>query len=198
MPKIVNHDKQKEKVAEAAWRVIRREGLEGASVRKIAEEAGISPGSMRHYFPTQSDLLLYSMNLVTERVKKRVQRIEFTGDPVHDAQLLLFELLPIDEEKSVEMEVWLIFNIKALSDSSLQNLVEQLYLETKQAITYIIDTFINQGLTKNNINRETEIQTLYALIDGLTLQAIMRPQQVTPEIIKNTILHHIRCLSPFS
>ena len=68
MPKIVDHDKQRLLVAEAAWRVIRRDGMEQASVRKIAEEAGISPGSMRHYFSTQSELLLYAMTLVSDRV----------------------------------------------------------------------------------------------------------------------------------
>jgi AcrR family transcriptional regulator len=48
MPKIVDHDKQRVLVAEAAWRIIRKNGMEQASVRNIAEEAGISVGSMRH------------------------------------------------------------------------------------------------------------------------------------------------------
>ncbi|MDZ5471420.1 TetR/AcrR family transcriptional regulator [Bacillus sp. 31A1R] len=194
MPKIVNHEKLKVKVAEAAWRVLRREGLEGATVRKIAEEAGISPGSMRHYFSTQSDLIYYSMNLVSERVKKRIQNLKFTGNPSHDACLLLFEFLPIDEEKRAEMEVWLIFNMKALSDPTLQELVDKVYLETKQGIAFIIDALIQHGIARENMNRDVEIQVLYALLDGLTLQGIMKPEIVTPEFIKRTINHHIESL----
>ncbi|MGM0975119.1 MAG: TetR/AcrR family transcriptional regulator [Bacillota bacterium] len=67
MPKKVDHEKQKKVLAKAAWRVIKKEGIEGASVRKIAKEAGLSAGSLRHYFSNQSELLAYSMNLVIRK-----------------------------------------------------------------------------------------------------------------------------------
>lgn len=81
MPKLVDHDKQRVLVAEAAWRIIRRDGMEQASVRNIAEEAGVSVGSMRHYFSTQSELLRYAMNLVSERVSHRVQKCPLLALP---------------------------------------------------------------------------------------------------------------------
>ncbi|MEN2447820.1 TetR family transcriptional regulator, partial [Bacillus sp. JR_15] len=59
MPKIVDHEKQKEKIAEAVWNVIHRDGLEQCTVRNVAKEAGLSAGSMRHYFPHQSELFIY-------------------------------------------------------------------------------------------------------------------------------------------
>ena len=74
MPKIVDHEARRKELAEAAWRVIRREGLEGASVRNVAKEAGMSLGSLRHYFATQSELLAFSMRMVGERVKERIKK----------------------------------------------------------------------------------------------------------------------------
>ena len=50
MPKKVNHEEQKHILGKAAWRVIKKEGIEGASVRKVAEEAGLSAGSLRIIF----------------------------------------------------------------------------------------------------------------------------------------------------
>ncbi|MCW1835245.1 MULTISPECIES: TetR family transcriptional regulator [Bacillus] len=47
-------------------RVIKQDGLENAPVWKIAVEADISAGSMRHYFSTQQELFLFSMNLIQE------------------------------------------------------------------------------------------------------------------------------------
>ncbi|WP_433922288.1 TetR/AcrR family transcriptional regulator [Paenibacillus taichungensis] len=99
MPKIVDHDKQRLLVAEAAWRVIRRDGMEQASVRNIALEAGISAGSMRHYFSTQSELLLYAMNLVSERVSNRITQMSFDASPLENMKLLLLELLPSTDER---------------------------------------------------------------------------------------------------
>ena len=50
MPKIVDHDLQKEKFADATRRLIARVGLEGITMRAVAAEAGLSYGSLFHYF----------------------------------------------------------------------------------------------------------------------------------------------------
>ena len=58
MPKIVDHDKQRQRVAEApagdseGW-------TRKATVRNIAEEAELSVGSLRHYFTSQAELLAF-------------------------------------------------------------------------------------------------------------------------------------------
>ncbi|PLS16095.1 TetR family transcriptional regulator [Bacillus sp. M6-12] len=194
MPKIVDHDKQREKVAEAVWRIILRDGFEGATVRKIAEEAGISTGSMRHYFSTQSELFAFSMKLVSQRVKQRIELVRFTGDPRLDLQTILLELLPMDADKSAEMEVWIVFYIKALSDSSLHSLGREIYLEMKKSFTFMIDTLIQHGIAKKDLNRDEAIEILFALVDGLALHGIMQPDLVTPEILKRTIAHHIESI----
>ncbi len=53
MPKIVDHDARREEIAQALWRVVRRDGIRAASVRTVAAEAGWSAGAVRYYFPDQ-------------------------------------------------------------------------------------------------------------------------------------------------
>lgn len=191
MPKIVDHEKQKQLVAEAVWRIIRREGLEGATVRKIAEEAGVSAGSLRHYFGTQSELLAFSMGHVSQKVKDRISGLTFTGDSMEDAQKLLYEFLPLNEEKSAEMEVWMAFTIKALSDSTLNELSSRVYEEMKMAVIHIIDTLIEKGLAIKGIDRDAQIEILYALVDGLALHGIMQPDRVNVDMMKKCINHYL-------
>lgn len=38
------------------WRVILTRGISGASVRAVADAAGVSLGLVKHYFPTKSSL----------------------------------------------------------------------------------------------------------------------------------------------
>jgi AcrR family transcriptional regulator len=194
MPKIVDHEKQKQLVAEAVWRIIRKEGMEGATVRKIAEEAGVSAGSLRHYFRSQSELLAFSMSLVSERVKDRIMALKFSGEPMEDAKNLLNEFLPIDQEKSAEMEVWMAFNIKALSDPTLHSLSSRVYVEIKMAISLIIDTLIEKGLAIEEIERDAQIEILYALVDGLALHGIMQPNQVSADVIKKSVQHYLKSI----
>ncbi|MDP8952326.1 MAG: TetR family transcriptional regulator, partial [Actinomycetota bacterium] len=76
MPKVVDSDARRTQIAEAVWRVILRGGLERASVRNVAREAGLSMGSLRHYFGTQAELPAFAMQLVTERVRGRIEALD--------------------------------------------------------------------------------------------------------------------------
>ncbi|PAE23702.1 MULTISPECIES: TetR/AcrR family transcriptional regulator [Bacillaceae] len=191
MPKKVDHEKQKHILAKAAWRVIKKEGIEGASVRKIAEEAGLSPGSLRHYFSNQSELLAYSMNLVSERVKIRIQNAPFTEDHFENMILVLGELLPLDEERRLEMEVWIAFNIKALVDPNLAELSSRVYDEMKEGIRKVIEGLKLMGISRSDLKAAEEVERLYALIDGLALHAVMKPDLFTESKMKGIIRTHL-------
>lgn len=194
MPKIVDHDKQRLLVAEAAWRVIRRDGMEQASVRNIAVEAGISAGSMRHYFSTQSELLLYAMNLVSERVSNRIKQMSFNSSPLENMKLLLLELLPSTDEKMAEMEVWYAFTAKSKSDPVLKEHADKVYNELRHAMATVITYLMELNLSRTDLDKELEIERLYALVDGLGIHAILRPDQMNTKIMEDILTMHLATL----
>ena len=120
MPKLVDHEQRRRELATAVWGVIRRDGLEAASVRKVAETAGWSAGALRHYFSTQSELLNFAMQMVVERIEARVGALEPPADARRAVEQRLHELLPLDEERRAENEVWLAFSGRALVDPQLR------------------------------------------------------------------------------
>ena len=122
MPKQVDPYKRKIRIAKATWKVIVEEGLEKATVRKVAKAAGLSVGSLRHYFPTQSELLLFSMELVSDRIKQRLMNGIMSDSPDEVLMEMIDELLPTDEEKRVEMEVWFVFSAKTLVDPKFKTI----------------------------------------------------------------------------
>ena len=61
MPKIVDHEEQRRRFAEATMRVIASQGLEGVTMRAVASEAGLSYGSLFHYFESKDDLLMHAI-----------------------------------------------------------------------------------------------------------------------------------------
>ncbi|MHA7584467.1 TetR/AcrR family transcriptional regulator [Paenibacillus vandeheii] len=194
MPKIVDHDKQRLLVAEAAWRVIRRDGMEQASVRNIAVEAGISAGSMRHYFSTQSELLLYAMNLVSERVSNRITQMSFDASPLENMKLLLLELLPNTDEKMAEMEVWYAFTAKSKTEPALKEHADKVYDELRRAMAMVITYLMEHNLSRTGLDKELEIERLYALVDGLGIHAILRPDQMNTKIMEDILTMHLATL----
>lgn len=49
----------KERIFQAAKRILQKNGYEDLSIKKICEEAGVSNGSFYHHFKTKDDLLSY-------------------------------------------------------------------------------------------------------------------------------------------
>lgn len=49
----------KEKIFQAAKRILQKQGYEELSIKNICEEAGVSNGSFYHHFKTKDDLLSY-------------------------------------------------------------------------------------------------------------------------------------------
>lgn len=194
MPKIVDHDKQKELVAEAAVRVIKREGIGHATVRNIAKEANLSVGSLRHYFSSQSELYAFTMNYVSERVRQRISKMKFDGPPLEVMKTLLKQFVPLNENTLLEMEVWLAFSTKALIEPILKPLSAQVFDELKLVMNGIIERLIHLDLAKPSLNKELEVERLYALIDGLAMHLIMHPERFSSEKVDQIIEHHLRSL----
>ncbi|MFC7442198.1 TetR/AcrR family transcriptional regulator [Laceyella putida] len=194
MPKIVDHEKQREKLAKATWRVIRQGGIGQASFRNIAEEAGASVGSIRHYFPTQSELLAFSMKLISDRINQRIRNIKWSDSPFEGMKQLLREILPMDEEQRIETEVWFAFTAKALVDPTLQPFSNEIYDELRSVFTFIIEHLIKLDLAVPDLDVEMEVERMYALIDGLAVHAILRPDRLKPDMIESVVNHHLKSL----
>ncbi|MGG3572885.1 TetR family transcriptional regulator C-terminal domain-containing protein [Bacillus gobiensis] len=194
MPKIVNHDSQREMIAEAVWRIIKRDGVEAASVRSIAKEAGLSMGALRHYFPSQSELFIYLMQLVNSKAEKRIRSmIASTSTPTLQQLIhLCMQLLPINDETKLEMEVWFWFNAKAVGNPKLQSLSDKIYEDTFLLIKLVIDALIHLNLAKPGLDASYEIDRLYALVDGLGLHCYMYPNHTSPERAASLITRHIK------
>ena len=74
MPKLVDHDQRRREIAAALTRLIVRVGVEGASVRAVAAEAGWSMGAVRYYFGTQEELLRFAVTLQDLRTVMLLRR----------------------------------------------------------------------------------------------------------------------------
>lgn len=61
------------KILEAAFSVLSREGYENTSIKQIAEEAGVAQGLVHYYFKSKQRLVLEVLGFVCEKVELDVQ-----------------------------------------------------------------------------------------------------------------------------
>ncbi|WP_149260614.1 TetR/AcrR family transcriptional regulator [Actinomadura sp. K4S16] len=186
MPRMVDGEQRRRDVVAAVWRVILRDGLDRASVRNVASEAGLSMGSLRHYFATQSELLAFTLRAIIERIQRRIAALPPEPDPRRRAALVLAELLPMDEERAVENRVWLAFTARAMVDPDLGALQSEGYALLREGCRTVA-----RSLDVPEPAVEYETDRLHALVDGLAVHAATHPEVTTPARMREIIAGHL-------
>jgi len=193
LPKIVDHEQKRKLIAESAWNIIEEKGLEHASIRAVAAAAGLSPGALRHYFSTQDELLLFIVDYyLTRGAARAAEGLVISHVPIKAAREILLQLLPMDVEKRTAVGVWWNFAIRSLTSLALQakkdELTDGLHFLTKAALEILAQT----QLLPSVVDIQLETLRLAALIEGLTILAMLRPELYTPETVEQIVTRHLR------
>ncbi|WP_457972843.1 TetR/AcrR family transcriptional regulator [Arthrobacter sp. D1-17] len=116
MPKIVDHDERRLELVGATWRIIARLGIESATMREIATEAGFANGALKPYFPTKDTLLTFAFSHVFNRTNERIAEVTAGKSGIAALRAFCLEVLPLDEERVSEARIVIPFWQKAIND----------------------------------------------------------------------------------
>lgn len=192
MPKLIDPIERKQLIAQATWKIMLEQGRKSASVRKIAKEAGLSLGAMRYYFSTQEELMLYAEALVYERLTDAAASIFQEELPPSEKIInVLLTFLPTDNELETEAKVRLIFKVHALHKQAAYNEQQDGAL---QAIKNIMSNLILLNMLKKDLNVPYETDRLIYLLDGMVLDAMVRPDQTNRERQQEMVIYHLNSI----
>ena len=173
MPKVVDHGERRRELAEAVWRVILRDGVEGVSVRNVAAEAGWSTGALRHYVGTKEDLLASATQFLEERVRRRFEIKRYDGTPREVVRGLLCEVLPLDEERRTEGELWFAFAARSLVDPRIAEEHALVFDGVRELCHRVVHYMSEGGWLVSGLDPEIETARLHTLVDGLAVHGLM-------------------------
>lgn len=204
MPKIVVPYERRKVVSDAAVRIMARTGIEGASLRNLATETGLSIGAIRHYFESHDELMVSTMRELGRRIRQRVTTrsdrlltADLTSpDAVADLVAeLLAELLPLGPAHREDMAAWLAFVAAARTQPAFQLVAEEHHEHTLRLIARILEEATDRGGLPAGLDLGIECFRLSALLDGLTLQAVLRPQAATSGLLMDVLRRNTRSLA---
>ncbi|MBT2531965.1 TetR/AcrR family transcriptional regulator [Arthrobacter sp. ISL-48] len=202
MPKIVDAEARRAEVVEAVFRIVAVDGLERASLREVADEAGLAVGSVRHYFASSEELLVYSFATVVDSLTVRLtdaltkMRAETPGTLQHHEAVLtlLGELLPLDERRAVEACVWMAFRSAARIRPFLAVESDRSHREVAAIIGQVITALVTEdGGGQQSLVVEAE--RLLATMDGLCMHALLQPEWMTAEMCREVLERHLAGLA---
>ncbi|WP_066368363.1 TetR/AcrR family transcriptional regulator [Herbidospora mongoliensis] len=178
MPKIVNHDERREEVVAAARRIILRAGIEAATTRAIAKEAGYSNGVLTHYFADKDEILLSALQSSHRRITERLAE-KLTGlTGLAALRELLLDNLPLEEERERETGLEIGFWARSLTSPALL----QTQREEARDLHLLVRSLLQSAADSGEIASEELDDTaerLLALVDGLSLHRLLYPDRTS-------------------
>ncbi|WP_061292674.1 TetR/AcrR family transcriptional regulator [Herbidospora cretacea] len=176
MPKIVNHDERREEVVAAARRVILRAGIEAATTRAIAKEAGYSNGVLTHYFADKDEILLSALRSSHRRITERLAE-KLTGlTGLAALREVLLDNLPLDEERERETGLEIGFWARSLTSPELLRVQREEADDLHLLVRSLLQNAADAGeITGEGLDDTAE--RLLALVDGLSLHRLLHPDR---------------------
>ncbi|SDH38070.1 transcriptional regulator, TetR family [Lentzea fradiae] len=181
MPKVVDHEERRRELAEAVWRIVRRDGIDHASVRAVAAESGWSSGSLRHYFPTQDALLGFAMELAYRKFLARLEQLDRSLGNRQLVRAVAHEMLALDEERRAEAAVLLSFLPRAMVEPSLHEMERYGTRRLYDGVAQILVAAQEAGELREGVVPAKAARRLIVLLDGLNIHHGLGPDELTAE-----------------
>ena len=163
MPRTVDPDRKRADLVAASWDVIAREGLAGATLRKVAAEAGCTTGALTHYFRDRRALLTAALRAAHAQAGTRMaEAARAATAPTARLRAVLQEALPLDATRMREWRVWLAFWAESMHDPALTAENARRYDEWRALLRATL-----APLCTSDARVEEELDALVALVDGL-------------------------------
>ncbi|MFE7663931.1 TetR/AcrR family transcriptional regulator [Streptomyces celluloflavus] len=201
MPKIVDPEARRRAVAQAVLAVVARHGLEHASLRNVAEEAGLAIGSVRHYFADHDELMTFTMRELSKRIGDRLRAhadrlLAPDGDTDRRAatEELLAEFLPLDDARREEAVLWIAFTAATHTRAELRPYAAEMQQEMRALVARVLSEAQSSGGLPADLDLDLESERLTALLDGLTLRAALLPDPVPPGRLRQVLRRHLDAL----
>jgi AcrR family transcriptional regulator len=179
MPKIVDHDARRAELVRAAWRVIAEQGIDEVTIREIARESGYSSGVLAHYFENKDDLLVHALRMSHEQIYQRYEAEVDTPVQSDALREVLMDNLPLDAQRELETRIEMSFWARSLRNPSLSHIQHEESRYLRSLIKELVEGSQAEGALADEHSAEQVVDLLAALIDGISLHALLYPRRMT-------------------
>ncbi|MBN6053714.1 TetR family transcriptional regulator [Nonomuraea sp. RK-328] len=191
MPKIVDHDERRRELLSAARRVIVRDGIDAATTRAIAKEAGYSNGVLAHYFADKDEILLSALRQSHQRIRDRINRKVEGVTGLAALREVLLDNLPLDAERTQETRLEVSFWSRSLAAERLAEVQRAEAGELRAAVRGLLGQAREAGELTTEDNLDDVTEHLLALMDGLSLHLLLYPGRLTRVDLERLMLAHL-------
>jgi len=158
---------RKREILEQFYEVLRQEGIERASMIKVANRMGVYPSHVNHYFPTKEQLISELVEFLIERYEKDFSASLYsTAAGVQRLSDLLDALFSLEWAAVVDSRVFYSIYYLSLKNDGIYRSLANMYQRFREHLVRVLEECKAQGLV-NSLNSEEEAHNIIAMVEGL-------------------------------
>jgi TetR/AcrR family transcriptional repressor of bet genes len=178
---------RREQICRAAADVIAARGFDRTTIREVAEVAGVSTGTVNHYFKNRLDMLLQTLAYVSERFQSKYAHVLADTPPGLERFSKFFELtVALEPEDEAGWKVWL----AAWGEATRSPAVSELVLVRRRLFQQMIAGILSDlpGLQSATEEEITELASeIDAYVDGWGLWRITGETRLDPNRLEESM-----------
>ena len=179
---------RKAQIVQAALEVFVEKGYYAANVSDVAQKAGVSQGTIYHYFPSKDDLFwaAYEAWEVQSLYGEIQQALGASQSPTEQLRILAQTV----GERMTQAAAMLPANVEFWSHLTRNEAVRQGFQRLFATMRGHLARIIQEGITQGeftDVNAEETASLLIATYDGLILQWLADPKQINWPSISQTL-----------
>ena len=194
MPKVVDHDLQRVKFAEAAMSLIAQHGLEGVTMRAVAAEAGLSYGSLFHYFSSKDELLMHIVQHSSALQTRRIREFTSQYSGLKALEHLLCDDAIITESSRDDWMVWVTFLYKAALQESFAEMHAELIDGWLARIRGLLQDAKEAGDLRESMDVDFEAKAIWAYSAGIGQLSLLHTELLPVNVQKQLITAYLEKL----
>ncbi|NDK91568.1 TetR/AcrR family transcriptional regulator [Gordonia desulfuricans] len=196
MPRPNVEAQRREQILSAACEVIADIGMQSLRMTDVAKRAGVSSGTIHYYFESKRDVINAAFELNYERSLQ--SRRELLEDHHTDALTTLRDLaisyLPVTDESIRAWRVWAELWAQGMRDETLQEINSRLYGQWRDLVRMLVEGGQRRGQIVDGDAVELA-DNLVAMIDGMSVQNLMRLPEMTLERMLDRVNAYVDALA---
>jgi TetR/AcrR family transcriptional repressor of bet genes len=183
-PKPSKRAHRRDQIFSAAAKLIAEHGFVSMTMRDLADEAGVSTGMVNHYFANKAQVLLGTLQYVSERMQTRIQGAIRGVEPGQERLRILIEsALPTDDFTRMNWKIWIHAFAEAGRSDEMRELIRERYVSWHKILE---DALIEVRATPDLA--VPAVLQLDAMINGLVIHHIITGPSFSTDDIRDALL----------